>query len=81
MRPEKLRKRAHADDELAHYSTGCTDVEYEFPFGWSELEGIAKRGCYDLTQHAEGSGKDLSYFDEATKSALRPARRRAGRRL
>ncbi len=72
VRPDKLRKRAHDDDELAHYSTGCTDVEYEFPFGWSELEGIAKRGCFDLTQHGEGSGKDLSFFDEATKTRYIP---------
>jgi glycyl-tRNA synthetase len=67
LRREKLTLRPHADDELAHYSTGCTDVEYEFPFGMSELEGIAKRGCYDLTAHSEGSGKDLSFFDETEK--------------
>jgi len=67
IRREKLTLRPHGDDELAHYSTGCTDVEYEFPFGMSELEGIAKRGCYDLTAHAEGSGKDLSFFDEAER--------------
>jgi glycyl-tRNA synthetase len=72
MRPEKLTLRVHGDDELAHYSTGCTDVEYEFPFGMSELEGIAKRGCFDLTAHAEGSGKDLSFFDEAEKRRYVP---------
>ncbi len=72
MRREKLTLRVHGDDELAHYSTGCTDVEYEFPFGMSELEGIAKRGCFDLTQHSEGSGKDLSYFDEQEKKHYLP---------
>ncbi|MCA8942799.1 MAG: glycine--tRNA ligase [Planctomycetes bacterium] len=72
VRPEKLRKRAHADDELAHYSTGCTDVEYRFPWGFDELEGIAKRGCFDLTQHSKGAGKDLSFFDEATKERYIP---------
>jgi glycyl-tRNA synthetase len=72
MRREKLELRVHADDELAHYSTGCTDIEYEFPFGMSELEGIAKRGNYDLTAHAKGSGKDLSYFDESEKKRYVP---------
>ena len=72
VRPEKLRMRVHEDDELAHYSTGCVDVEYEFPFGWSELEGIAKRTDFDLKQHAEHSGKDLSYFDEGEKRRYVP---------
>jgi len=72
VRPEKLRLRVHSEDELAHYSPGCTDVEYEFPFGWSELEGIAKRGCFDLTQHAEATGKDLSFFDEVSKERYIP---------
>ena len=72
MRREKLQLRVHSDDELAHYSTGCTDVEYEFPFGMSELEGIAKRGCFDLTAHSEGSGKDLSFFDEGEKRRYVP---------
>ena len=61
--PEKLRLRAHDDDELAHYSDGCFDVEYEFPWGWDELEGIASRTDYDLKAHSEGSGKKLTYFD------------------
>ncbi|MCM8814147.1 MAG: glycine--tRNA ligase [Candidatus Omnitrophica bacterium] len=65
MRPEKVRLRPHAADELAHYAQACTDIEYAFPFGWSELEGIANRRDFDLRQHAEHSGKDLTYFDQA----------------
>jgi len=72
VRKEKLRLRPHRPDELAHYAKGCTDVEYEFPFGWSELEGIANRGNYDLSQHAKFSGKDLSYFDEVAKEKYIP---------
>ncbi len=72
VRPEKLRLRVHADDELAHYSTGCTDVEYEYPFGWGELEGIAKRGNFDLTQHSQGCGKEQSFFDEEKKQHYIP---------
>jgi len=60
---ERLRLRPHEPDELAHYAKGCQDVEYEFPFGWSELEGIADRGTYDLDQHLEHSGKDIRYLD------------------
>ena len=63
MRPENLRMREHAKDELAHYAKACVDVEYLFPIGWSELEGIANRADYDLKQHSKWSGKDLSYFD------------------
>lgn len=70
--PSKLRLRQHASDELAHYSTACVDVEYEFPFGWKELEGIAHRGNFDLTQHSKFSGKDLAVFDDATKQAYVP---------
>ncbi|MEE9385746.1 MAG: glycine--tRNA ligase [Nannocystaceae bacterium] len=67
LRPDDLRLRAHADDELAHYSDGCFDVEYKFPWGWDELEGIASRTDYDLKAHSAGSGKKLAYFDpEAT---------------
>ncbi len=72
IRKEKLRLRVHGDDELAHYSSGCTDVEYEFPFGWGELEGIAKRGSFDLGRHSEASGVGLSYFDEETKERYTP---------
>ena len=64
IRKENLRLREHASDELAHYARACYDVEYLFPMGWSELEGIANRGDFDLTQHAQFSGRDLSYFDQ-----------------
>jgi glycyl-tRNA synthetase len=66
IRPSHLRLRAHAADELSHYSTATSDVEYLFPIGWSELEGIAYRGNFDLTQHAKFSGEKLEYFDQAT---------------
>lgn len=69
---DKLRLRPHAKDELAHYSTACVDVEYDFPFGWKELEGIAHRGNFDLTQHSKHSGKDLSVFDDETKQSYIP---------
>jgi glycyl-tRNA synthetase len=64
MPEAKLRLRPHDPSELSHYSTGTSDVEYEYPWGWGELEGIAKRSDYDLQQHAKFSGKDLSYFDQ-----------------
>ena len=67
-----IRQRPHEKDELAHYSTCCTDVEYNFPFGWKEMEGIAHRGNFDLTQHSTFSGKDLSVFDEETKTSYVP---------
>ena len=70
--PAKLRLRDHAADELAHYSNGCTDIEFLFPFGWSELEGIASRTDFDLKRHAQWSGKDLQYFDEQTKEHYVP---------
>ena len=63
LRKENLRLRQHDKDELAHYAKNCYDIEYLFPMGWSELEGIANRGDYDLTQHAKYSSKDLSYYD------------------
>jgi glycyl-tRNA synthetase len=66
IRPDHLRLRPHAQDELSHYSTQTSDVEYLFPIGWSELEGIANRGDFDLRQHAEHSGEKLEYFDGAT---------------
>jgi glycyl-tRNA synthetase len=69
---EKLRPRPHAKDELAHYSQRCVDIEYEFPFGWKEIEGIAHRGNYDLTQHSAHAGKDLSVFDEESKRSYVP---------
>src|SRR4051794_19061766 len=64
LRSDRLRLRDHDPDELAFYSTATADIEYSFPFGISELEGIAHRGSYDLSQHQKYSGKDLSYFDE-----------------
>lgn len=72
LKKENLRKRQHAKDELAHYARACTDVEYNFPFGWSELEGIANRTDFDLKQHAQFSGKDLQYFDDASKEKFYP---------
>jgi glycyl-tRNA synthetase len=66
IRPSHLQLRAHDADELSHYSRGTSDVEYLFPIGWSELEGIANRGDFDLTQHAEHSGDKLEYFDQTT---------------
>ncbi len=66
IRPDHLRLRAHATDELSHYSSATSDVEYLFPIGWSELEGIANRGDFDLTQHAKFSGQKLEYVDTAT---------------
>jgi len=72
IKKENLRLRQHAKDELAHYARDCYDVEYLFPIGWSELEGIANRTDFDLKQHAQHSGKDLSYFDEETKERIIP---------
>ena len=61
---EQLRIRPHDDDELSHYSSGTSDVEFMFPWGWGELEGIANRGDFDLQQHTKHSGVKLDYFDE-----------------
>jgi len=72
IQPDHLRLRAHGKEELAHYARGAFDVEYEFPFGWSELEGIAARGDYDLTAHQRASGKDLSYFDDIIRERYVP---------
>jgi glycyl-tRNA synthetase len=66
IRPDHLRLRAHERDELSHYSSATSDVEYLFPIGWSELEGIANRGDYDLTRHAQFSGEKLEYFDQGS---------------
>lgn len=73
VRREKLHQRDHAKDELAHYAKGCVDVEYDFPFGRSELEGIADRSNYDLSQHMQFSKKDLSYFDQESGEKFVPA--------
>jgi glycyl-tRNA synthetase len=64
MRPENLRIREHGPEELSHYAKATVDVEYRFPFAWSELEGIANRTDFDLRRHSEFSGRDLSYFDQ-----------------
>ncbi|MFN8129981.1 MAG: glycine--tRNA ligase [Solirubrobacteraceae bacterium] len=66
IRPDHLVLRAHEADELSHYSSGTSDIEYRFPIGWSELEGVANRGDFDLKAHAEHSGEKLEYFDQAT---------------
>ena len=72
VRPEKLRIREHDAEELAHYSTATCDIEYEYPFGWGELEGIACRTDFDLKRHAEASGTWLEYFDPQTKEHYVP---------
>ncbi|HVM52309.1 MAG TPA: glycine--tRNA ligase [Acidimicrobiales bacterium] len=69
---DKLRLRAHDADELSHYSSGTSDVEFLFPWGWDELEGIANRGDYDLTQHAKHSGEKLEYYDQAANERYVP---------
>jgi len=69
---ERVRLRAHDADELAHYAVSTYDVDYEFPWGWDELEGIANRGDFDLRQHAEHSGKDLQYFDQEANERFFP---------
>jgi len=72
IRREKLRIREHEAEELAHYSVATADIEYEYPFGWGELEGIACRTDYDLKCHSEGSGVRLEYFDPQTKEHYTP---------
>lgn len=72
IRQENLRLRKHNKEELAHYAKGCYDIEYLFPMGWSELEGVANRSDFDLTQHAKHSGKSLDYFDEETGQHYTP---------
>jgi len=66
IRADHLQLRAHGSDELSHYSSGTSDIEYLFPMGWSELEGIANRGDFDLSRHAEYSGEKIEYVDTAT---------------
>ena len=69
---DMLRLRPHDADELSHYSAGTSDVEFTYPWGWGELEGIANRTDFDLTQHADHSGEKLDYFDPATNERYRP---------
>jgi glycyl-tRNA synthetase len=68
----RLRFREHRPDELAHYAKKAVDVEYRFPFGWKELEGVHNRGDYDLSRHSEASGERLEYFDQATGEHVIP---------
>jgi glycyl-tRNA synthetase len=70
--PENFRLRQHLSEELSHYSADTWDLEYNFPFGWKELEGIADRGDYDLSQHEKFSGKDLKIFDEEINKKILP---------
>jgi glycyl-tRNA synthetase len=70
--PGRLRLREHAPDELAHYAKKAVDVEYRFPFGWKELEGVHNRGDFDLSRHTEASGESLDYFDPATEERFIP---------
>jgi glycyl-tRNA synthetase len=70
--PSRLRFREHAADELAHYAKKAIDIEYRFPFGWKELEGIHNRGDFDLGSHARASGENLEYFDPATEEHFIP---------
>jgi len=72
IKRENLRLRQHTKDELAHYARECYDIDYLYPMGWAELEGIANRGDFDLVQHASFSGKSLTYYDEETKQHIIP---------
>jgi glycyl-tRNA synthetase len=72
LRQEKLRFHEHGPNELAHYAKKAFDVEYQFPFGWNEIEGIHNRTDFDLGRHKEYSGKDLQYFDDQTKERFIP---------
>ncbi len=72
IKKEHLRFREHKKDELAHYAKRAVDIEYKFPWGWDEIEGIHNRGDWDLSNHSKHSGKDLSYFDEETKEKFIP---------
>jgi glycyl-tRNA synthetase len=72
IKRENLRLRQHTKQELAHYARDCYDIEYLFPMGWAELEGIANRGDFDLVQHSRYSGEDMSYFDEQSERHIIP---------
>jgi glycyl-tRNA synthetase len=72
VKPENLRLSPHPRESLAHYARACTDIEFYFPMGWAELEGIANRGDFDLAQHQQYSGKNLTYFDEEKKDHYLP---------
>ena len=68
----QLRLREHSNDELAHYAKKTVDIEFKYPWGWGELEGIANRGTFDLSSHENSSGKDLSYFDPESDKKIIP---------
>ncbi len=72
IKEEDIMLRPHEDDELSHYSTGTSDIEYRFPWGWGELEGVAQRTDFDLKAHAKHSGQDLTYFDPQTNQRYVP---------
>jgi glycyl-tRNA synthetase len=72
IRKDNLKLREHTKEELAHYARECYDVNYLYPMGWAELEGIANRGDFDLVEHAKSSGKSLSYYDEESKEHIVP---------
>ncbi len=72
IKKENLRFREHQENELAHYAKRAIDIEYKFPWGWDEIEGIHDRGDWDLSNHSKHSGQDLSYFDEQTKKKFIP---------
>jgi glycyl-tRNA synthetase len=72
IKRENLKLREHSQEELAHYAKGCFDINYLFPMGWAELEGIANRSDFDLLQHSKFSGKNLDYFEEETSEHYTP---------
>ncbi len=72
LRAENLRFFDTPQEELAHYSRGTTDLQYRYPFGWGELEGVASRGDYDMRHHIEASGESLSFFDEESREHIVP---------
>lgn len=72
IKKEKIKFYQHQAKELAHYAKNAFDIQYEFPFGWQEIEGIHNRGDFDLSQHMKHSGKDLQYFDEVAKNRYTP---------
>ncbi|MDD4876028.1 MAG: glycine--tRNA ligase [Dehalococcoidales bacterium] len=72
IKKDSIRLRKHAEKELAHYAKACSDIDYLFPMGWAELEGVANRGDFDLVQHAKHSGKTLNYLNKETKEHIVP---------
>ena len=72
---ERLRVRPHDPEELSHYSKATSDVEYHFPWGWGEIQGIANRTDYDLKAHSDASGESLAYFDAGSDMVLTNSRR------